>query len=213
MIRRHEMERDVLSRNVETTTTELAGHHAREADEYWSRHHQEQSKTNTPSLLPPQAPITGAEMANSSPSATTATATGQKPLPKLPPKLLPAKKQDAQKAPLVSTDQQRAKQVPKQASVSRRVQKHTRKDASGVSKLSKLKQSAATLQKKARPTNDVKTIDLSVSDDEQLIEISKADSQKEPGLTVTPAPTCPSIPYASLELFGGDFQDQAVSFH
>lgn len=229
MRRRHETENQNLTRRIEEIKAELLGRHKQQEGAYWHRQYQKQSKTSScvppppPNQAPTPAPST--QTTTSRRSAALASTPGQKPLPTQDPvgkqsslKALDKHKQNGLGTATASATQQRAEQQIKQSSLSRRVQQQAKNEGSTgspggtqASKPAQTKPNAATSRSKLISKKDVETIDLCSSDDDMLVEVSKADYRKKTTPTAAPAPFHPAVPTATLQLFGETSQKQAVS--
>lgn len=222
MRRRHGTENQNLTRRIEEIKAELLGRHKQQEGAYWHRQYQKQSKTSSP--VPPPPPNQTA-IPTSRRSAALASTPGQNPLPtqdlvgkQSSFKALDKHKQNGLGTATASATQQRAEQQIKQSSLSRRVQQQAKNEGSTgsiggtqASKPAQTKPNAATSRSKPISKKDVETIDLYSSDDDMLVEVSKADYQKKTTPTAAPAPFHPAVPTATPQLFGETSQKQAVS--
>lgn len=226
LLHRQGAERTEFQRQVDTTQAALLARHRQQEGAYWTIHHQKQTKVcSPPGPAPPtrqQVYTSAAHATNLRPSAVPTTAPDRKPMPKPEPakkhslpKSIGEQKSIVWEATLIPTLQQPEKQGTKQASLPCHVQQQIRKDAAGAPQPANPglpNRNGTAFRSKASPKKDVETIDLCDSDDDILVEVSKADYQKTATPATTPAPFCPATPTATLQLFGEPFQKQAVSF-
>lgn len=225
LLQRQEVERTDFNRRVETTQAELLARHSQQEGAYWTRRQQKQGKVCSPPALPPpiqqQCHAPAARMINPRPSATPATVPDrklvQKPEPaKKPsvPRIFGEQKPSAQKVTAAFAAQQPIKQASQPAFQPRPVQQQTNKEASGSSQPAQAtqpKRNATASRADVMSRRDVEMADLCDSNDDVVVELSKADYQKKTTPVVNAAPFCPAIPTATYQLFGGPPQNQMVS--
>ena len=225
LLQRQEVERTEFNRRVETTQAELLARHSQQEGAYWTRRQQKQGKVCSPPAPPPptqqQRHAPAAQMINPRPSATPASVPDRKLMPKPEPAKKPSvprtfgeQKPSAQKVTATFAAQQPIKQAAQPAFQPRPVQQQTNKEAPGSSQPAQAtqpKRDATASRANVTSRKDVEMVDLCNSDDDVLVELSKADYQKKTTPVVNAAPFCPAIPTATFQLFGNSSRKQMVS--